>query len=1379
MRVNDWNFVDYPCFLKATLALLKADHILKCPHSDIYTAPVPVYEATKICPNDPRHYQACVVSGSSVATTVGAFSEDPSGPMCDSILTKKGTPSASAFNYDVHTLQISHKARFDRRIRRYFLVSGKDTKINCDGYCGTYNCEDEKTCNGITYGMHCNFTITNHTLIIHIPPHLICDGIFDCPHREDESELTCGADSRGAGILTPASSFNDKEIQFCTKNHLDEGSFSRDEEELEDDTMYNGGRILTLTHALRCSPLQYSSKLYKKNVNNLKNVHRGISGYYSDSPYVSLCKFYLDQTNCADPERVAVSCQINGVNATISKYAICAQTPGLCDDGLDNLCVETSFSCRVHKHLLCNGMIDCSDRTDETTAICLTMTESSCYRRYRHKKMLEIPIAWLGDGIHDCENGDDEQKIWPTCGTGKFSHFVTKGRAANCQEVFVCSPGSSEFVQLHELCGNYDKCGHLKMCNAAEAVQGNKIQPWSFRKSGAKDMVSFCVQGLMKSLSMHIATCTEESFNPGKIFGVKHLSAIIIPEMKVDCKHLFGKAYVYFSCSGKCVDQPQCPLRAPRYDACTKKSNIMERAFTLSEFDGTSRLTFLHKNKVSGKYENRNFQCKNDRCIDFKQLCNLVDNCGDGSDEEVCANNFQCDTPRRFIPLSYKCDGKFDCNDYSDECNKDCGMEIIEGLSLSMSSWMVGVAAVVFNITKIFNNIKVLVTQPYSSESNDKILTTVLHLGDLLTGTYLVVISIVDTLVYGTTYCRERFRWLSSNGCAALGVLSSFGAEMSLLAMTCLSVFRALGTNRLQVIMSRNGGIKMIILVLFIVAISFILAYMPLVERYEDYFVSAMTYLNARIKIFPSSIVTKKIHLEKIKTYFRKIRISRVKTWKKINQLTDEMFTKDYGGLGRKKIHFYGNDGVCLFKYFVSKEDPQIAYVWGCLGWNALCFLIIFICYTKVLIFSKESKRQIMRKRGVNLKEEEADEEAQKTQKHITAIVLTDFVCWIPFIVLCVLHFAEVIDAKPLYTVSSVVILPINSMINPILYNNALSKSIKIMLTKCKHWLTRLLAFIGRFTSSFNANVRKETENDFQRGIELLPITNRKNEIGTTAAESSTLNNTAESPTLNNTAESPTLNNTAESPTFNNTAESSTLNNTAESSTFNNTAESSTLNNTAESSTLNNTAESSTLNNTAESSTFNNTAESSTFNNTAESSTLKNTAESSTFNNTAESSTLNNTAESSTLNNTAESSTLNNTAKSSTLNNTAESSTLNNTAESSTPNNTAESSTLNNTAESSTLNNTAESSTLNNTAESSTLNNTAESSTLNNTAESSTLNNTAESSTLNNTAESSTLNNTAESSTLNITAESSSTLNNTAESSTFNNTAAFLRIDHD
>ena len=213
------------------------------------------------------------------------------------------------------------------------------------------------------------------------------------------------------------------------------------------------------------------------------------------------------------------------------------------------------------------------------------------------------------------------------------------------------------------------------------------------------------------------------------------------------------------------------------------------------------------------------------------------------------------------------------------------------------------------------------------------------------------------------------------------------------------------------------------------------------------------------------------------------ILISHVKTWKKINQLTDEMFSNQYGGLGRRKIHFYGNDGVCLFKYFVTGDDPQKAYVWGCLSWNLLCFLIIFACYTKVLLFSKNSKRQLARRRGRD--HDESEEDRRKTQKYVSAVILTDFVCWIPFTVVCVLHSLEVIDASPLYTVSSIVILPINALINPILYNNFLTSTFKRIFMRGRYWLTRIHTFYVDEILSKNNQVSAGRGKNTRQEIEL------------------------------------------------------------------------------------------------------------------------------------------------------------------------------------------------------------------------------------------------------------------------------------------------------
>ena len=1053
---------------------------------------------SKPCPNDTRSYEACTVLG--LAQKIGYRLIYQLEPFCGRVIELKDNQhNLYGLSYGYYVMGFNRETDFQSKINHYFAETGVNAMRACDGYCGEfYTCADDFFCNGVQYGIRCNITLGDHSFSSKILPRDMCDGILHCPSSEDERGCTL---PQTRLTITEQYKYNSivyvKTAQLCITRGRPANAGKYDDTIYSDNHLeYNGGpkirseKYILTNDTVRCSSLQYYDEFYKKSITNLR--HRRESA--ENTPFGPICKFYLDQTNCTDPHRAAISCKISGFLSTVAKSAICVQNPGLCDDGFDSLCNRTSIACFVHKHQLCDGIADCFDQSDENSPICQSMTKSLCFRRYQHVDKLPIPVAWLGDGFYDCENGNDEKKIWPTCGIGNFNHIVNEETSVSCPEVFICGPGSSDFVELHKLCVGDDTCGHQKLCAFEQAPN---LDLYSIQRRNAKpiETVSYCLQGVTRSLSFYISPCVEENFNPANIFGIEDLSAIMIPNTIVDCKNLFGKAYIYMSCSGKCIDSPQCPLKAPKYDGCTFEDSqymaLAVRVFTVSVSEETSQLTFAFKNKDSGKYENNFFQCNNDRCITFGKVCNLIDDCGDGSDETICSNNFHCDNPRRFIPRQYKCDGEIHCNDYSDECNSDCGKTIIPSMSLMIHSWIVGSAAVIFNSVKLFKSIKHLMTNSYEITLNDKVLTVILHFGDFITGAYLLSIAVVDSVIYGSSYCKERFKWISSHECAFLGVASTFGAHISLLSMTFLSVFRAIGTTKMQIYASRNSAAKMSFIVVIIVTVSFFLAYAPLIEKFEDFFVNGMTYTNAEIKIFPA-IVSKKIHLLRIQGYFGKIRLSLVKTWKKINQLTDEMFTNHYGGLGRRKIHFYGNDGVCLFKYFVSPEDPQKAYVWGFISWKIICFIVIFISYTKVLVFSKDEEEGLRSRRQSRDEEtQSADQQRRETTKHITAVILTDFLCWIPFIGLCASHYFEVIDATPLYSTSSIVILPLNSMINPLLYSNSLTASAKKMLKKARYWLTRLTSYLLRRLLADNAHVNSERENDATRGMEMVDMSNQ------------------------------------------------------------------------------------------------------------------------------------------------------------------------------------------------------------------------------------------------------------------------------------------------
>ena len=74
-------------------------------------------------------------------------------------------------------------------------------------------------------------------------------------------------------------------------------------------------------------------------------------------------------------------------------------------------------------------------------------------------------------------------------------------------------------------------------------------------------------------------------------------------------------------------------------------------------------------------------------------------------------------------------------------------------------------------------------------------------------------------------------------------------------------------------------------------------------------------------------------------------------------------------------------------------------------------------------------------------------------QRNISFIIATDFFCWVPFVIVCSLHTLEVLDATPWYAFFSIIILPINSIINPLLYDATITD----FLTKHYKKLTKAM----------------------------------------------------------------------------------------------------------------------------------------------------------------------------------------------------------------------------------------------------------------------------------------------------------------------------------
>ena len=899
----------------------------------------------------------------------------------------------------------------------------------CDLHCDSLDCFDEAFCNGFMYGIICKMGKTQ----TYVRPIQICDTVWDCDGGEDERrcfDLDLKSDA-----------------QTCMSNS------------------WISIPWIPIHNFTRCAALHSEY---------LTSFDNSSSFIFRSDHVAPLCFNYLDQMNCTDAKRAVLTCPINGFMTTLSPTIICVDSlqrhssflNSLCDDHFDVLCREPSFRCKVHKHQLCDGHFDCVDHSDENIKECQEITEGTCARRYRHEMPLSLPISWLSDGLQDCIGGEDELNLWSTCKVSTSFRYLPEGYF--CENVFKCGPESTEFVKLESMCNGLNTCSVEEAACKKTRPSKNVVSKAYYHKRLWRDIadfptkfVSYCLPGIALSMGQHISSCSHETFQipDTGILGVTAPFSIFLPEKKHECKSFYGEQYVFMSCKKRCLPSLDCPLKVVKLTKACGGENFEYSLVSITR-DGTSLALISDTNRFLQK---ELFHCENKHCITHDKVCNLVDDCGDLSDETNCSNVFSCNLTRDFIPSTQTCNGIVQCSDYSDECGKDCGRQIISGIIFKVFSWIIGIVAVTLNFMHMINNFILLAK---NRRVNKTVINTtfalLINIGDLFTGIYLLCIAIVDSIIYGEGYCKQQYVWLSSTLCSSLGVVSTFGAQISLFSMTFFSMFRLSEVFNLKFIMLENLLLKIAGLIIIVTIPSLMIAIGPLLSSFEDLFVNGMTY-NPNVKLF-LPYVDKKTHMGVIKSFYGNLRLQDDTSWQRINSLIDEMFTSDYnnGTLDRKKIHFYGADGVCLFKYFVQNDDPQNAFVWLCLGVNLFCFLTICLCYGLIIVKTKTSSEI------VNL--EEIDEmqlvrERKKDQRKIAMIILTDFICWVPFIFVCGLHSLEQIDATATYPIFSLIILPINSVINPLIngdfFKNQIFTKTKQLFISLQLRLSNLLAVLG------------------------------------------------------------------------------------------------------------------------------------------------------------------------------------------------------------------------------------------------------------------------------------------------------------------------------
>ena len=585
--------------------------------------------------------------------------------------------------------------------------------------------------------------------------------------------------------------------------------------------------------------------------------------------------------------------------------------------------------------------------------------------------------------------------------------------------MYKCPKEPGKFIQYYSLCDGVESCaGENQICRVSRK-----------RKDILTKMITvdnhMVVGACLKGLEI-VKTCKMSIFpHPFPLYGTDQ--TINFPNEMTDallCKHLFGQLYVHAMCLGICsdVENLNCPIR--KTISCDLRSDrVLSKDATF--------LGIVHKQ--DGKYLNNLFTCRNGKCVPFDKVCNLADDCGDGSDEDKCINHFKCaktNHPQELIPISGKCDGNVDCSNYFDECNEECGEQIINSLIFKISAWIIGFLAVVLNGIVMYNNLMAIPTIRSRIAFTNCTFITVISLGEFFIGGYLLSVGTADA-IYGHGYCSKKFEWLISTPCRTLGVVSTVGTHMSLLAMTILSLYRVYVASHMIVSkdIQHHHYVLNICSILGIVLLSITIAVIPITNQFENYFINGIFYEGVPLFIGAPNKVQ---HLEIIREYYGRIYRNDKLSWIRVQDLVAEMFTKDVSGMGVRgqQLGFYGNSGVCLFKYFVTRKDPQYIYVWMVISFDFTCFLIMIMSYVTVNVIARRSSAAT----GAS-----NNNSKLRLQTKITVIIMSDVLTWMPFLAVCLLHFLTVLDGTEFtYSAFSILILPLNSIINPLLYDETL-----------------------------------------------------------------------------------------------------------------------------------------------------------------------------------------------------------------------------------------------------------------------------------------------------------------------------------------------------